>query len=861
MPVNSGLTPGKRFKSLRLTVLGGLCLSSERGVVTNVAVQRRHLALLAVLSVHWKSGISREKLAALLWPESDESNARNSLKQALHVLRRELGPDIVSGITQLRLGLPPLTCDLAEFEERLAAKHLEDAVSVYVGPFVDGFHLGHDAEEFERWVDDARARLARQHVEALETLAANAASANDHGSVLRWSTRLSALAPLESRYLEMAARTLLTLGDPGGALRLLDSHRAALNRELGLPLGAPLERLATTIRLAQRTQTQPEARASTTEPASLASVPPARVPSEKAAEDDSLTIGAVSAVTPETPRPRRRVFRPVFATLLLCAALAAGMTTVAVAFRSPKKTTADADSMRVLVVRVEEPNQSLASLDLSRSVSSGIADRLSASTSAKAVTAVSARGTDVREVGSRAGARFAVSVSPASGAAAIEVDVVDVATGEQLWGSHQPETTGSTGNMGADELAERTATAVAVRFDPTMRNWIAQSSQPTTLEAYHEFARGFELYNDLQPANASSHFARAARDSQFTMARVMEGWADYYADERTAPDSVVRILQSRRLATLDAALVDHLRAVLSGDLAAEYSAAVAVSAASPKSEWRYLQAQSALKIGRAGETVRLLDEMGPDLGWLHTSFAYWVLLTRALHFLGQDERDLVVSKAARDRFPTNRILIQMQLKSLAGLGREAAVDSIIEEALTLRPKGFWGDVQPMEQTVWELRAHGHADAARRLAVRTLAWLKEQPTALQADFAGSVPDFLYLADSLSAARRALERIVAATPGDDHDLSFLAVVCAESGHRSTARRIATQLRRPVPAPLLAEGLMNRASVAASLDEREAAVAFIRDAYRAGYEWRTVVHILPGMSHLRGYPPYEALIHSVQ
>jgi len=25
--------------------------------------------------------------------------------------------------------------------------------------------------------------------------------------------------------------------------------------------------------------------------------------------------------------------------------------------------------------------------------------------------------------------------------------------------------------------------------------------------------------------------------------------------------------------------------------------------------------------------------------------------------------------------------------------------------------------------------------------------------------------------------------------------------------------------------------------------------------------VVHILPGMSHLRGYPPYEALIHSVQ
>src|SRR6476660_4001050 len=109
MSVNSGLTPGKRFKSLRITVLGGLCVSSDGGLLAGDAAQRRHLALLAVLSVHWKTGISREKLAALLWPESDEPNARNSLKQALHILRRELGPDVVSGVSQLRLGLPPLT--------------------------------------------------------------------------------------------------------------------------------------------------------------------------------------------------------------------------------------------------------------------------------------------------------------------------------------------------------------------------------------------------------------------------------------------------------------------------------------------------------------------------------------------------------------------------------------------------------------------------------------------------------------------------------------------------------------------------------------------------------------------------------
>jgi DNA-binding SARP family transcriptional activator len=153
MAVNSGLIAGKRFKSFRLTVLGGLCVTSHTSLLANDAVQRRHLALLAVLSVHWKSGITREKLATLLWPESDEHNARNSLKQALHVLRRELGPDVVSGTTQLCLGRPPLTCDLVDFEERLTAKQLEGAVAVYAGAFVDGFQLGHDAEEFERWAD------------------------------------------------------------------------------------------------------------------------------------------------------------------------------------------------------------------------------------------------------------------------------------------------------------------------------------------------------------------------------------------------------------------------------------------------------------------------------------------------------------------------------------------------------------------------------------------------------------------------------------------------------------------------------------------------------------------------------------
>jgi DNA-binding SARP family transcriptional activator len=51
------------------------------------------LALLAFLTLEPDTSHSREKLAALLWGDSPESRARQSLRQALYSLRRALGAD------------------------------------------------------------------------------------------------------------------------------------------------------------------------------------------------------------------------------------------------------------------------------------------------------------------------------------------------------------------------------------------------------------------------------------------------------------------------------------------------------------------------------------------------------------------------------------------------------------------------------------------------------------------------------------------------------------------------------------------------------------------------------------------------
>jgi DNA-binding SARP family transcriptional activator/tetratricopeptide (TPR) repeat protein len=846
MTVRIGLRTVRPPKAFHLRVLGGLSLTRGERPVTGPASQRRHRAVLAVLAVHGKTGISREKLAALLWPESNEANARNSLKQALHVLRQEIGRDATSGTTELRLNPVSVSCDLAEFERLLADNSLEAAAEVYSGHFLDGFHLGGDAAEFDHWVDIERARLERQYLEAAETLAQRAAKAGDPGSALRWWRRLSDHAPLDSRYVGRVAAAHLALDDQAGALRHIETHRAALERELDLPLGAELEQLVTTIRAAPQ----------------IAALPST---DDRAASLEALeTAPALSDAPPAVPAPPVSSGRRVRSLRILAVAGCAGVIVALGAWASTlsreRRTPVDAYGVAVLSTRGRRDDA--AADTLARMLASTIARRLTAGTRARVIALPPAREEDARASAHGASAQLLVLVSSLAPTGPLEVTVSNTGNGEQLWNERIDAGAARTSaRVSLDSLAERAATAVAVRLDANLANWIDNSSSPTSLDAYREFGSGLALYVDIQPSNAALHFVAAARDTGFTMALVLAAWANVYAGQAHAADSIVRSLQPRRLPTLDRALVNHLAAVLSHNLAAEYEASLAVSAAAPRSEWRYLQAESALRLGRSGETVRVLDEVGPDRGWLRGSSGYWTLLERALHHLGKYDRELSIMTLALARFPADRILIQGKLKALAALGRLEAVDSTIDYALTLRPKGNWGDTPTMDQAVLELNAHGQKAAAQRLARRTLDWMRVQPSDDQKAWTAAVPEFLYYAGAPAEARRQLERLRATEPDDDANLTLLAVICVEQGDRPAAEKIDRQLARIADPARRADILMDRASIAASLGDGPTAVGMIRDAYRAGYGWRSVIHLLWGFDRIRGYPPFEALIGPVE
>jgi DNA-binding SARP family transcriptional activator len=230
---------------LRLRTLGGLTLARGSVDLTGAVTQRRRLAILAVLAVAGPQGWSRDKLQALLWPESDAANARHVLNQLLHAQRRQVGFEgLFLGRKTLHLNPELISTDLAEFEAALAGGDSETAATVYGGPFLDGFFLK-QAPEFDRWVDSQRSRLARKYLGAVGALARRAAGDGRPADAAGWWRRALEADPFDTPAALGLVESLLAAGDRLGALREGRRYTALVQTELGVPADPRIGELLT----------------------------------------------------------------------------------------------------------------------------------------------------------------------------------------------------------------------------------------------------------------------------------------------------------------------------------------------------------------------------------------------------------------------------------------------------------------------------------------------------------------------------------------------------------------------------------------------------------------------------------------
>jgi TolB-like protein/DNA-binding SARP family transcriptional activator/Flp pilus assembly protein TadD len=231
---------------IRLRTLGALHLHDSEGRDTGVLLaQPKRLALLAYLALALPRGPQRrDSLVALFWPEQDADHARNALNQSLHVIRRSLGTETVASANGDALSLNPtlIWCDAIAFEEALDSGHLADAIDLYRGDLLEGFHVA-AAPEFERWLETERTRLRGRYHRGLEMLAEQCEARRDFtNAVIQWR-RLAAQDPYSSRVTLRLMRALAAAGDPAAAVQHARVHETLLRDELEIAPDPEIESL------------------------------------------------------------------------------------------------------------------------------------------------------------------------------------------------------------------------------------------------------------------------------------------------------------------------------------------------------------------------------------------------------------------------------------------------------------------------------------------------------------------------------------------------------------------------------------------------------------------------------------------
>ena len=223
--------------SLRMMLLGGFEARLASGASVSLP-RKKAQALLAYLGIRPGQSHPRDKLAALLWAEKSDEQARDGLRHALVELRRALAsahplPLRIEGQT---LALNPLgvEVDVAMFEQRVAEgtpQALEEAAELYRGDLLLGFAVSEPL--FEEWLVAERERLREMALEALARLLAEQSKAAAPHHAIQTAVRLLGLDPLQ----ETVHRTLMRLyarqGRRGAALKQYQMCVSALQRELG----------------------------------------------------------------------------------------------------------------------------------------------------------------------------------------------------------------------------------------------------------------------------------------------------------------------------------------------------------------------------------------------------------------------------------------------------------------------------------------------------------------------------------------------------------------------------------------------------------------------------------------------------
>ncbi|HEY4355485.1 MAG TPA: AAA family ATPase [Acidobacteriaceae bacterium] len=251
---------------MQITLFGNLNITEAGVTVTTVNSNRLH-SLLAWLILQGEHPQPRERVASVLWPDSNAAQARTNLRQLLHHLKRALPEECTSLRTEhfTVQWCHDGTCeiDTAEFGRKLAdAEHARDredgsgerefliaAAALYQDDLLPSL--------YDEWLLPLRQDFRRQFSKALFRLAFLLEQQGNLAEASAWAARLVTHDPLSEPGYQLLIRLQAAMHDRSGALRTYHRCLKVLRRELGVSPGP--ETLALFERVLKSEASVPEA--------------------------------------------------------------------------------------------------------------------------------------------------------------------------------------------------------------------------------------------------------------------------------------------------------------------------------------------------------------------------------------------------------------------------------------------------------------------------------------------------------------------------------------------------------------------------------------------------------------------------
>ena len=186
------------------------------------------LCLYLVMRADW---VSRDELACLFRPETDDVTALSALRLILHRAKKFLwAASLEIEGKRVRLLLP---CDVQRFEILCANQSWLEALEIYQADFLAGFEAP-TGTDLPAWLEFERLRLRHLWTEAVLQRVTILENSADYGVAIGWLERLLSLEPLTENAVQALLRCLLKRGQRPQAVLVFERFAALLKLKFNL---------------------------------------------------------------------------------------------------------------------------------------------------------------------------------------------------------------------------------------------------------------------------------------------------------------------------------------------------------------------------------------------------------------------------------------------------------------------------------------------------------------------------------------------------------------------------------------------------------------------------------------------------